>query len=239
LAALIHIKAFNADSAHIAGGCADRGWLKSGNGRDFTMLKLLIASALLVVVAPGTILAHCDSIGGPVATAALNALETGNVNLVLPYAPASAEPELTAAFKQASVVQTQNADAKDLADRYFMETAVRLHRAGENAPYTGLKPAGTDLGPAIPLAEKAVETGQVEPLLEFLTSQVTHNLTERFEHVRAAKATKAPTAAADVPAARERVSEELGFIGYVEGIYLATKASGHAEGTVAAGECGH
>ena len=39
--------------------------------------------------------------------------------------------------------------AKTLADRYFMETAVRLHRLGEKAPYTGLKPAGTDFGPAI------------------------------------------------------------------------------------------
>jgi hypothetical protein len=203
------------------------------------MLKLLIASALLVVVAPGTIQAHCDSIGGPVATAALNALETGNVNLVLPYAPASAEPELTAAFNQASVVRTQNADAKAMADRYLMETAVRLHRAGENAPYTGLKPAGTDFGPAIPVAEKAIETGRIEPLLEFMTKEMTHGLTERFEHVMAVKAIKAPIAAAEVPAVRERVSEELGFIGYVEGIYLATKGGGHVEGAVAAKDCGH
>jgi hypothetical protein len=203
------------------------------------MLKLLIASALLVIVAPGTIQAHCDSIGGPVATAALNALETGNVNLVLPYAPASAEPELTAAFNQASVIRTQNADAKAMADRYLMETAVRLHRAGENAPYTGLKPAETDFGPAIPVAERAIETGRIEPLLEFMTKEMTHGLTERFEHVMAVKAIKAPIAAAEVPAVRERVSEELGFIGYVEGVYLATKGDGHVEGAVAAKDCGH
>jgi hypothetical protein len=203
------------------------------------MFKLLIASALLVVVAPGTIQAHCDAIGGPVATAAVKALDAGNVNLVLPYAPASAEPELTAAFDQALVVRTQSADAKAMADRYFMETAVRLHRAGENVPYTGLRPAGTDFGPAIPAAERAIETGRIEPLLEFLTKEVSHSLTERLEHVTAAKATTAPTAAAEVPAARERVSEELGFIGYVEGIYLATKGDGHVEGTVAAKDCGH
>jgi hypothetical protein len=203
------------------------------------MLKLLIASALLVVVAPGTIQAHCDSIGGPVATAALNALEMGNENLVLPYAPASAEPELTAAFNQASVVRAQSADARALADRYFMEAAVRLHRTGESAPYTGLKPAETDFGPAIPAAEKVVETGRIEPLLEFMTKEVTHSLTERFAHVTAVKAVKAPTATAEVPAARERVSEELGFIGYVEGIYLATKGGGHVEGAVAAKDCGH
>jgi hypothetical protein len=84
------------------------------------MLKLLVVSALLVVVAPGTIQAHCDSIGGPVAMAALHALDAGNVNLVLPYAPASAEPELTRAFDQALVVRTQSADAKAMADRYFI-----------------------------------------------------------------------------------------------------------------------
>jgi hypothetical protein len=72
-----------------------------------------------------------------------------------------------------------------------------------------------------------------------MTKEVTHSLTERFAHVTAVKAVKAPTATAEVPAARERVSEELGFIGYVEGIYLATKGGGHVEGAVAAKDCGH
>ena len=45
-----------------------------------------------------------------------------------------------------------SAEARELADRYFFETLVRIHRAGEGAPYTGLKPAGRDLGPAVPAA---------------------------------------------------------------------------------------
>jgi hypothetical protein len=73
----------------------------------------------------------------------------------------------------------------------------------------------------IPAAEKAVETGRIEPLLEFMTRQVSHSITERFEHVAAVKANKAPTTAAELPAARERVAEELGFIGYVEGAVAA------------------
>ena len=62
--------------------------------------------------------------------------------------------------------------AQAFADRYFFETLVRVHRAGENAPYTGLKPAGRDLGPAIPAADKALETGSDEALVQLLTDEV-------------------------------------------------------------------
>ena len=75
-------------------------------------------------------------------TAAVNALDARNLNLILPFAPARAEAEFGAAFDQAVAVRGMGPDAKDLADRYFMETAVRLHRAGEGAPYIGLQPAG-------------------------------------------------------------------------------------------------
>ncbi|MBB3019597.1 hypothetical protein FHR70_002662 [Microvirga lupini] len=182
--------------------------------------------------------AHCDAIGGPVATAALQALDTNNVNAVLPYVPATAEPELTAAFSQAMTVRASGSDAKGLADRYFMETAVRLHRAGEGAPYTGLRPAGTDFGPAIPAAEQALATGKVEPLLEFLAREIEHGVRERFAHASGDRP-KEPMDAADVPVAREHVRQELGFIGYVEGVYLAVQGSGHAEGATASKDCGH
>jgi hypothetical protein len=205
------------------------------------MRRFLITPALLgsVLIGPATAQAHCDSIGGPVTTAALKALDTNNVNVILPYVPASAEPELTATFEQVMPVRTLGPDAKALADRHFMEAAVRMHRAGEDAPYTGLKPAGTDFGPAIPAAEKALESGQIEPLIALLSKELSHGLAERFEHAIAAKETKEATSAAGVPAARERVSEELRFIGYVEGIYLATIEDGHMEGVVAAKDCGH
>jgi hypothetical protein len=193
-----------------------------------TLTVVLAVGALLLV--PLIAQAHCDAADGPVATAALKALETKNVNLILPYAPAEAEPELTAAFEQALVVRGQGPEAKTLADRYFMETAVRLHRAGEHAPYTGLKPAGTDFGPAIPAADKALESGTLEPVLTLISQEVARGITERFEHATAKKAaTKEPLAKDGVPPARERVSAELDFIGYVERIYLATKGGGHAE----------
>jgi uncharacterized protein DUF6448 len=183
-----------------------------------------------IVLSPLGAAAHCDAEDGPVATAARKALDTKNVNLVLPYIAADAEAELTAAFEQATIVREKGVDAKALADRYFMETAVRLHRAGEKAAYTGLKPAGTDFGPMIPAAEKALESGTPDALRKAMSHAVDHAIAERLDLARTKSgATKEPTTRAGVPAARERVSAELAFIGYVEGIHQATKGGGHSE----------
>ena len=193
-----------------------------------TLMILGLAGVLFLW--PAGAQAHCDAIDGPVATAAVKALETKNVNLILPYAPVTAEPELTAAFEQAVTVRAKGPEVKALADRYFMETAVRLHRAGEKAPYTGLKPAGIDFGPAIPAAEQELASGQLEPLVGLLSEEVKHGITERFARAAETKsATKEPTAKSDVAAARARVSAELGFIGYIEAIYQAIKGGAHAE----------
>lgn len=194
------------------------------------MRKWLMVPALLGTLLLGSqgAVAHCDSLSGPVATAALRALETGNVNLVLPYAPASAEAEMEAVFARALTVRTTGGEAKELADRYFIETAVRLHRAGEGAPYTGLKPADIDVGPAIPAAERALDTGDAEALEALLVAEVRHAVRARFAQAMSAQAaSKELKAYADVAAARRRVSAELGFIGFAEGLYLATKGSAH------------
>ncbi len=122
---------------------------------------------------------------GPVAGAALRALDARNVNLALPYASAIAEAEITQAFALAQTARGQGAEAKALADRWFMETVVRLHRVGERAPYTGLKPAGTDFGPSIPAAERALASGEAGTLTAMLAQGVQHGLAERFERARA------------------------------------------------------
>ena len=193
--------------------------------------------ALLVPVLAGGLLfgpqnasAHCDALDGPVATAALNALEAQNVNLVLPYAPASAEAELSAAFDQAVAAPASGPPAKAVADRYFVETAVRLHRAGEGAPYTGLQRAGTEFGPVIPAAERALETGDAKALEALLAEEVRHAIRERLAEATAKRsASKEPKTHADVAAARERVSAEFAFIGFAEGIHRAIEGAGHSE----------
>lgn len=194
-------------------------------------IKLLAATALAAGLLFGTpsAQAHCDSIDGPVAKAALTALDTGNVNLALPFAPATAESEIKAVFAQLLKVRVLGSEAKTLADRAFIETTVRLHRAGEGAAFTGLKPAGIDYGPAIPAAERAIETGNLAPVRALLVEEVEHGLHTRLAHAQESrKGAKEPKTIKDVPAARERVSAELGFVTYVEGLRQAVQgAAGH------------
>ncbi len=196
-----------------------------------TKIKFLAASALAAGLLFGSqsAQAHCDSIDGPVASAAQKALDTGNVNLALPYAPVTAESEIAAAFAQSLKVRRLGSEAKALADRAFIETTVRLHRAGEGAAYTGLKPAGIDYGPAIPAADRAIESGDLAQVRALLAEEMEHGLHARFAHVRETqKAAKEAKTAKDVVAVRERVSAELGFVAYVEGLRQAARgAPGH------------
>jgi hypothetical protein len=171
--------------------------------------------------------AHCDSVDGPVAKVALAALEDGNVYPVLAYAPAAAADEIRAAFERSRKVRSLAGDARELADRAFLEIVIRLHRAGEGAAYTGLKPAGIDYGPAIPAAEQAVRTGDVAALKAVLVEEIEHALTERLAHVRELKGVSLDAkTAAEVPHARERVSAELGFITFAETLRQAALGRG-------------
>lgn len=171
--------------------------------------------------------AHCDALDGPVATTAQRVLENGNVNPVLAYAPATAEAEIRAAFEKSRKVRGLSGDARALADQAFIETVIRLHRAGEGAAYTGLRPAGGDYGPVIPAAEHAVETGDLTKLRTVLVELMEHALRERLTDVRELrKVTLEPTSAAEVPHTRERVSAELGFITFAEILHQAVLGKG-------------
>jgi hypothetical protein len=192
------------------------------------------ALAMAVVLAgPGAAFAHCDTVDGPVAKAALRALDTGNVNIALPFAPATAEAEIRARFDAARKVRNMGPEARSLADRSFMETVVRLHRQGEGASFDGLKPAGTDFGPAIPAAEAVVDGGSLDNLQALLARDVDAGLKERLAHVRQAqRAPKEAKAPEEVAAVRARVSAELGFITFAEGVRQAAHGAAgehHAE----------
>lgn len=194
------------------------------------MRRLLMATVMAGLLA-GPAFAHCDSVDGPVAGAALEALATGNVNLALPYAPASAEDEIKAAHQMAREARAEGKSAGQVAERWFMETVVRLHREGEGASYTGLKPAGTDHGAVIPAAEKALETGDPTQVKTLLSGAVERLLQDRFtaaQKVLESTRSTPPETADDVAEARERVNAEFAFIEYAEGIHAALKAEGHA-----------
>ena len=194
-----------------------------------TKLKMLITAIVAVGIMLGVqnAQAHCDSVDGPVAKAVQKALETGNINPVLAYAPAAAETEIRVAFEKSRKVRGLGADARALADQAFMETVIRLHRAGEGATYSGLKPAGIDYGPVVPAAEHAVETGDLAKLKAVLMEKVEHALSERLAHVRELKkAPLEPKTAAEVLHSRARVSAELGFITFAESVHQAALGKG-------------
>ena len=73
---------------------------------------------------------HCDSLDGPVVTAARDALAREDVDLILPFVKKDGEPEVRAAFDLAVKARSQGPEAQQVADRFFFETAVRVHRAG-------------------------------------------------------------------------------------------------------------
>lgn len=186
------------------------------------VLPLFIA---LVLFMPFAAAAHCDGMDGPVVKAAQKALENGDVNLVLIWVREKDEAEIRDAFDRTLQVRKLGPEAKALADRYFFETLVRVHRAGEGAPYTGLKPAGRDLGPAVPLADEVIENGNIDDLVALITDEVRAGLMERFEHVKAAR----DYSPENVNAGREFVEAYVAFIHYAERAYEAAHhaAEGH------------
>lgn len=167
---------------------------------------------------------HCDSLDGPVVGAAIRALEAEDVDLVLPYVKADGEDEVRAAFDRTTTARREPA-AREVADRYFFETVVRIHRRGEGAPYTGLKPAGLDVGPVIPVAEQAISTGSADELIALLTDTLHHQVKGRLDHVMALEG----KAIGSVPEAREYVEAVLGLQVWAHGLYLAMHASAHGE----------
>lgn len=196
-------------------------WMK---GKIFISLWLVTAFFLsLVYLMPGGVFAHCDTMDGPVIQAAKKALETGNVKLILIWVQKKDEEEIIKAFQKTLVVRKASLEARELADMYFFETLIRIHRAGEGAPYTGLKPAGLDLGPAIPAADRAIETGKSEALVKFLTEAIHEDLAKLFQEVLAKKNFNRN----DVEAGREYVKAYVEFIHYVERLYEAAKSPAH------------
>ncbi|HWS57091.1 MAG TPA: DUF6448 family protein [Actinotalea sp.] len=166
---------------------------------------------------------HGDSMDGPVVTAARRALETGDVDLVLPFVPADAEGEVRAVFGAVRPVRGLGPDAAGVADRLFFETVVRLHRAGEGAPFTGLKPAGLSVGPVIPLAERAVETESPDKVADFLGGILREELTRRLGRVTEL----APLRRRSVEDGRRYVEATLGFEVFSHHVLTAMRAADH------------
>lgn len=177
---------------------------------------------------------HCDGLDGPVVTAARKSLETGNVNLVLPWVRTEDEGEIRKVFEQAKSVRQLGAQARELADTHFFETLVRIHRAGEGAPFSGLQPAGRDLGPAVPAADKALEDGSIEQVERLLMDAIRSGVHKHFD----AALSRRKFDPNDVAVGRSYVEAYVSYVHYVERLWQAARGAAPAHDQHRAGH-GH
>ncbi len=167
---------------------------------------------------------HCDTMDGPVVKDARQALEKGDVTSVLKWVQKDKEGEIRQAFQKTLLVRAKGPEAKELADNYFFETLIRVHREGEGAGYTGLKPAGTPLEPGVAESDKALATGAADDLVNAATNAVAAGIRQRF--AEAAEARK--YADESVEAGRKAVAAYVEFVHYVERIFADAKGGAHA-----------
>lgn len=184
--------------------------------------RILILGAAVALLQPAVALAHCDALDGPVVQAARTGLERRDVTPVLRWVLPDREAEIRDAFDRTLRVRSLGAEAQKLADTWFFETLVRVHRAGEGEPFNGLKPAG-EIEPFIGLVDATLEHGSLTGLMPKVNAHVTRGVTERFERARALKS----HADDSVEAARKYVAAYVDYLHYVEGIHRAAEGTGH------------
>jgi hypothetical protein len=192
---------------------------------------LVLAAAPLFLARPAY--AHCDTMDGPVVKAAQRALETKELTPLLIWVREQDEAEIRHSFEHTLEVRALGGKARELADRYFFETVVRIHREGEGEPYTGLKPAGTDIGHTVPAADRALQSGSSAELRALLVAALDARLDEYFAQVMA----KRDFAPNDVRAGREYVEAYVQFVHLAE--ELEAILSGHGHGHADADAAGH
>jgi Family of unknown function (DUF6448) len=190
-------------------------------------VMLVAAASFLVGIfffSATSVLAHCDTTEGPVILDAKQALKKGDVTPVLKWVKKDHEDEIRAVFKKTLTVRGKGPEARELADTYFFETLVRLHRAGEGAPYTGLKQ--TPVEPVVAMSDKALKTGSIDFLLKKISAEIREGIAQRFTEALE----KRKHVDESVEAGREYVEAYVQYVHYVEGIHAAITSKGEHHG---------
>ena len=194
-----------------------------------TILTTLSVFAFVGLIYIGSVFAHCDTVDGPVVATARTALDKGDVTPLLKWVRSDKEKQIQAAFQRAVELRSKGGEVKEMADMYFFETLVRIHREGEGAPYTGLKP-GEAVDKAVALADKALAEGNVDKLVNVLSNAMANGIRKRFQH-----ASETGKHADDsVAAGREFVESYVMFTHYIEGLHGLIKG-----GAPHHGDAGH
>ena len=178
------------------------------------LIPEVVVAATLLLILPGILLGHCDTMDGPVISDARKALESGRVAPVLKWVLPEDEQAITEAFNKTAEVRKAGGEAAGLADMYFFETLVRIHRASEGEPYSGLKPAGQSVEPAVEAADEALDRGDVDGLVEDIKSEVERQIIRRFQRVVSARL----NADKSVENGREYVEAYVDYVHFIKGL---------------------
>jgi len=198
------------------------------NQRNLKALRLgLISLFSVIILVLSTIasFAHCDQMNGPLVSDAKKAIEQNNVNIVLKWVQAAHETEIKEAFNQMMRVRELGPEAKALSEKYFFETIVRIHRAGEGVAYTGIKPEGTPIDEKVMAADKSIELGNLSPLEGLIAKNDLPELTKRFNKVMSLKNFDVN----NVEAGREYIEAYVLFFKFAEGETEGHAAHGHGQ----------
>ena len=175
-------------------------------------IAMILFLVSFIFIFTNSAFAHCDSMEGPVVKASQKALETGNINYVLIWVQDKDDKEIKEMFDEVNKVRALGPEAKELADMYFFETVVRIHRMGEGVGYTGLKPAGYQIEEGIEAADIAIEKNSINVVLNHLDESKHSDVVKYFNEVQSKKNYDLN----DVKAGREYVAAYVHFIHYVE-----------------------
>jgi hypothetical protein len=157
--------------------------------------------------------AHCDTEDGPAVSDGRRALETGHVNIALKWVHQDHEEEVRDAFTRAVAVRDLSPEARDVADRYFLDVLIRVHRAGEGAGFDGIKPTGAHVPPQVVAADEALRLGRIDLLRGLVDDERWDELERRFDQAVALKNFDVD----DLAAAREYMEAYVSFFKFAEG----------------------
>ena len=194
-----------------------------------TLAVSLLMFILLFVSAPGAS-AHCDSYAGPVIKDAMQALKTNNVKLVYKWINAADEPEIASLFAKTYTLRNGDKEVYDILEKHFLETLVRVHRASEHAPYTGLKSADS-VEPIIKMSDEAIVTGDIDGLMTKLNAHVTKVIKEKFAKMKALESNKD----ASPEEGRAYVRAYVDYVHTVAGVHSMIDGTAVSGGTIAEG----
>lgn len=180
---------------------------------ELLVIATFALTLTLVVLWPKKASAHCDTMDGPTARDGVKALESADLAYALKWVTPEGEAELRQVFDRALAARTLGAAAQEVADRWFLENLVRIHRAGEGEAFTGLQSTGVPIDERVAAADRSIEEGDLRPLAGLVSAERWPELERRFAEVLE----RQDYDPHDVDAGRTYVEAYVNFFKFAEG----------------------